>query len=129
MEEVNVEKMSVSLPTPIFELQDPNLEFKYPLFSGENVELCAKDLTFCDYQPTITHEEHITLQLDHKNGKNSIVTFCKLDRVTLKPGIYINSNVVDFWLLWVTKNEPHNTNNMQAFTFLHQDGRTRCGMF
>jgi hypothetical protein len=93
------------------------------------VELSAKGLTLYDYQPTITHEEHITLQLDHINGKNSIVTFSKLDRVTLKPGIYINSNVVDFWLLWVTKNEPHNTNNMQTFTFLHQDGRTRCGMF
>jgi hypothetical protein len=45
MEVVDVEKASISLPTPIVELQYPNLQFKYHFLSGENVELCAKGLT------------------------------------------------------------------------------------
>jgi hypothetical protein len=63
--EVNdVDNESMSLPIPIVELLIPELFFKYPFLSCENVELSAKGLTLCDYQSCISHEEHITLQID-----------------------------------------------------------------
>jgi hypothetical protein len=106
----------MSLPTPIVELQDPNLLFKYPFLSGENVELCAKGLTLCDYRADITHEEHISLQLDHITGNYGVISFNPLDRETLQPGNYVNDDVIDFWLLWITRTEPQNTKVIKTFT-------------
>jgi Ulp1 family protease len=73
-------------------------------------------LPCCDYQASITHEEHISLELDHICRNDTVVLFNTLDRGTLKPGTYVNDNVIDFWLLWVTRTEPQNTSNVKTFT-------------
>ncbi len=84
--------------------------------NGELVELCAKTLSLCDYQSHISHEEHITLQLARTSGRSNIVTFNREDRETLAPATYVNDNVVDFWMLWVTRNEHPDTSEVKPFT-------------
>jgi Ulp1 family protease len=45
----------------------------------------------------------ITMQLEKSVGRNSIVTISELDRSSLNPATYINGNVIDFWMLWLTR--------------------------
>jgi hypothetical protein len=75
MEEVEVDQTSVTMPTPNMELLSPGKLFTFPFLSGDNVELCAKGLSLCDYQSHITNEEQITLQLENNVGRSNILTF------------------------------------------------------
>ncbi len=84
--------------------------------NGKLVELCAKTLSLCYYQSHISHEEHITLQLACIAGRTNIITFNRVDRETLAPATYVNDNVVDFWMLWVTRNEQPDTSEVKPFT-------------
>ncbi len=118
MELIDVETSSISMPTPEVQLLNPGLLFKYPFLSGENVELCAKGLSLCDYQSQITNEEHITVQLEklNANGRAHIVTFSQVDRYMLDPATYVNDNIIDFWIAWVTRHSLGNATHVQSFT-------------
>jgi Ulp1 family protease len=45
-------------------------------------------------------------------GRNQIITFSKLDRLSLNPKTYVNDNVVDFWMVWITRNEMDNASSI-----------------
>ncbi len=92
MEEVGVDQTSVTMPTPNVQLlRKPRETIHIPFFD-------------------------ITLQLENTVGRNHIITFQQPDLDTLKPCTYVNDNVIDFWLLWVSRNDAHITSKVQIFT-------------
>jgi len=82
----------------------------YPILGANRIELAAKELSLCDYNPSFTTEQLITLQLKASVGRNQIVTFSDMDRKSLND-CTVNDNIMDFWMLWISRNLcPTNAN-------------------
>ncbi len=75
----------------------------FPFLGGALVEQAAQGLNLCDPMQDFVTADLITMQLEKSVGRNSIVTILQLDRSSLNPATYINDNVIDFWMLWLTQ--------------------------
>jgi Ulp1 family protease len=64
--------------------------------------LAAKGLSLCNPLSTYVTDELVTMQLQKTAGMNQIVTISKLHRMTFNPSTYVNNNVIDFWMAWLT---------------------------
>jgi Ulp1 family protease len=93
----------------------------YPFLGGDKVELVAKRLALCDPMTSFKTEDLITGQLEKSMGHNQIITFSKLDRLLLNPKTYVNDNVVDIWMVWITQNERDNTSSILTCTLHFYD--------
>jgi Ulp1 family protease len=56
------------------------------------------------------------MQLQKTVGRNQIVTLTKDDFLTLKPSSYVNDNVIDFWMVWLTRNVLDADSSIIIFT-------------
>jgi Ulp1 family protease len=96
--------------------QETEQWLSYPFLGGDKVELAAKRLALCDPMTLFKTEDLITVQLEKSVGRNQIITFSKLDRLSLNPKTYVNDNVVDFWMVWITRNERDNASSILTCT-------------
>ncbi len=94
----------------------PDKYLVYPFVSGEAVEFAAKDLFLCDYTEDVSHESLITLQLDHVVGRSHILMLTEDDRNMLLPKKLLNDTLIDFWVRWITQNQPFTDTNVLTFT-------------
>jgi Ulp1 family protease len=56
------------------------------------------------------------LQQGASIGRNIQVTLYKSDRETLEYGMYINDNLIDFWMWWITRNESKSKSCVHIFS-------------
>jgi hypothetical protein len=84
----------------------------YPFLGAHRVELAAKALSLCDFNASYNDEQLISLQLQSSVGRNQIITFYDFDRNSLNKGTYVNDNVIDFWMLWISRNIPSTMSNI-----------------
>jgi hypothetical protein len=97
---------------------DPDKLLVYPFLGADRVELSAQGLTLCDFASSFQTDDLITLQLDASVGRNNIITLNKLDRNSLKPRTYVNDTIIEFWMLWISRNVRH-TSSMVLFLSTH----------
>jgi Ulp1 family protease len=76
----------------------------YPFLGVDRVELAAKELSLCDFNSFYNIDQLITLQLDASVGRNQIITFFDWERNSLNECNYVNDNIIDFWMLWISMN-------------------------
>jgi len=76
----------------------------YPFLGADRVELAAKELSLCDFNSFYNIDRLITLQLDASVGRNQIITFFDRDCNSLNECNYVNDNIIDFWMLWMSRN-------------------------
>ncbi len=110
--ESGVEVINVDL----FPTQEEERYLCFPFLAGEKVELAAKGLHLCDPLSNYANHQLITMQLQKTVGRNHIVTLTKDDRLTLKPSRYVNDNVIDFWMVWLTRNVSDADSSIIIFT-------------
>jgi hypothetical protein len=96
----------------------------YPFVGGFDIEKATKVLDLCVGTGTPLDEKHclreeiqlLRLQQVASNGRNNRVTMYKCDRETLWHGSYINDNVIDFWMCWITRKESKSKSCVHIFT-------------
>jgi hypothetical protein len=88
----------------------------YPFLGGNKVELAAKRLALCDPMTSFKTKDLITVQLKKSMVHNQIIMFSKLDRLSLDPKTDVNDNAVDFWMVWITRNERDNASSILTCT-------------
>ena len=109
---IKLEVMSVdNFPTQ----QQDNL-LCFPFLAGEKIELASKGLHLCDPCSHYVTDELITIQLQKTVGRKDIVTISKNDRMTLNPSTYVNDNVIDFWMAWLTRNVSDEVSSIIIFS-------------
>jgi Ulp1 family protease len=69
----------------------------------------AVGLPLCDTGDDFTCSQLITNQLDKSVGRNHLQTITQFDRDSLKDATYINDVIIDFWLLWLSRNSSHDS--------------------
>ena len=89
------------------ERQDVLLVF--PFLGGDNVEKAAVGLPLCDTGDDFTCSQLITNQLDKSVGRNHLQTITQFDRDSLKEATYVNDVIIDFWLLWLSRNSSRDS--------------------
>jgi hypothetical protein len=80
--------------------------FVYPFVGGQAIEKATKGLflfhdSYC--MPTVL----LQLQKHACQAKKSFITIMKQDREQLFDKGWLNDNLINFWLLWVTRMESH----------------------
>ena len=90
--------------------------FVFPFLGGDRVELAAKRLRLCDPMPNFVTADLITMQLEKTVGRTDLITMTDFDRQTLNPGVYVNDNVIDFWMMWLTRNVSDQGSAILIFT-------------
>jgi hypothetical protein len=96
----------------------------YPFVGGFDIEKATKVLDLCVGTGTPLDEKHclreeiqlLRLQQVASNGRNNRVTMYKCDRETLWHGSYINDNVIDFWMCWITRKKSKSKSCVHIFT-------------
>ena len=96
----------------------------YPFVGGFDIEKATKVLDLCVGTGTPLDEKHclreeiqlLRLQQVASNGRNNRVTMYKCDRETLRHGSYINDNVIDFWMCWITRKESKSKSCVHIFS-------------
>jgi Ulp1 family protease len=89
--------------------------FVYPFVGGQAIENAAKGLLlFQDYpcMPTVL----LLLQKQACEPKKSFVTVLKHDQERLCDGGWLNDNIINFWLQWVTRMESHPDSSIHTIT-------------
>jgi len=76
----------------------------FPFLGGDSVELAAQGLPLCDPIRDFVTSDLITMQLEKSVGRNQIITFTDVDMKSLAPRAYVNDNVIDFWMVWLSRN-------------------------
>jgi hypothetical protein len=106
-------------------IQHKDYEFlKYPFLGGFEIEKATKVLDLCMGTGTALDEKHssrgkiqlLQLQQVASNGRNIQVTLYKCDRETLCHGTFINDNVIDFWMCWITRKESKSKSCLHIFS-------------
>jgi Ulp1 family protease len=80
--------------------------FLYPFSGGQAIEKATKGLLLfhdCYCMPTVL----LQLQKQACQPKKSFVTITRQDRERLCDGGWLNDNLINFWLQWVTRMESH----------------------
>jgi hypothetical protein len=77
----------------------------FPFLGGDSVELAAQGLPLCDPISDFVTSDLITMQLEKSVGRNQIITFTDVDMKSLAPRAYVNENVIDFWMVWLSRNK------------------------
>jgi Ulp1 family protease len=96
----------------------------FPFVGGLDIEKVTEVLECCRGAGTAIDEKHssreefqvLRLQQAALNGWNTQVTLYKCDRETLQHSTYINDNVIDFWMCWVTRKESKSKCCVHIFT-------------
>jgi hypothetical protein len=97
-------------------INQPTQLLSFPFLGGALVEQAAQGLNLCDPMQDFVTADLITMQLEKSVGRNSVVTISELDRSSLNPATYINDNVIDFWMLWLTRHISTEVCRIMFFT-------------
>jgi hypothetical protein len=88
----------------------------YPFLGADNVEKASFGLPLCDTGDDVTCSQLITNQLEKTVGRSHIQTITQVDRDSLHPKTYVNDVIIDFWMLWLSRNSLHNKSCEYFFT-------------
>jgi len=88
----------------------------YPFLGADNVEKASFGLPLCDTGDDVTCSQVITNQLEKTVGRNHIQTITQVDRDSLHPKSYVNDVIIDFWMLWLSRNTLRNESSEYFFT-------------
>jgi Ulp1 family protease len=89
-------------------IENKNILFVSPFIGGQHINEAAVDLHLCDYPPKekLSNAELTQIQMAACSPRVSRVAFVEGDLEKCDEGNYINDNIVDFWMKWLTRNEP-----------------------
>ena len=78
---------------------------KYPFVGADNIEKAAVGLPLCITDDgDLSTSELVSLQLEKSVGKNSVQIITQDDHDKLKPRAYVNDVIINFWMLWLSRN-------------------------
>jgi len=112
----SVRKTQEIIDANLVSTQPQAVYFVFPFLGGDRVELAAKRLRLCDPMPNFVTADLITMQLEKTVGRTDLITMTDFDRQTLNPGVYVNDNVIDFWMMWLTRNVSDQGSAILIFT-------------
>lgn len=77
--------------------------FCYPFFFGKSLDSVTRQLHLCDHRPDVVVDV-VKLQCEKAAARSNIVTIRQHDYNSLRNGAFINDGIIDFWLLWISRN-------------------------
>jgi len=97
---------------------------RYPFIFGREIETATKSFQRCHFYNSwlddafdkMSDDEVIKLQQEASNVRKKKVEITQYDVKSLMPGTFVNDNIVDFWMCWITRKEIATESSVHIFT-------------
>jgi general stress protein YciG len=92
-------------PTGVAVAQGDECLLVFPFVGGYKIEHCAKSLSLCDYHKVNSNAKIVTDQFEKIVETVNRQQLLQHDLDTLLPSTYVNDAIINFWMLWITRQE------------------------
>jgi Ulp1 family protease len=104
--------------------KDDRLVLVDPFIYGRGIKTATSSFKLCHFVNSwldqaydkLSDDEIVKLQQSVSVGRNQVVSITEYDLKTVGPGMFVNDNVVDFWMRWVTRKKIPTESSVHIFS-------------